>query len=107
MTHQKYQNIHVYSGVNCSSTGHYSAWISYSIAGKDGKVQKYKRAWFYLGTVSPLPQYAQDQIFDQLRTMYKDGQISFFENDRDGNARYENLRYHEPQHFEWLIGLRQ
>lgn len=100
---RKYQYIHVYSGVNCSSTGHYSARISYSIMAKDGSAQKYKRTWFYIGTVSTLPKYAQDEIFRQLRALYRDGQLNIYENDQDGNARWENLRYHEPGHFEYMI----
>ena len=100
---RKYQYIHVYSGVNCSSTGHYSARISYSIVSKDGSTEKYKREWFYIGTVSALPQYAQDEIFRILRTLYSAGLLRFYENDQDGNARWEDLRYHEPQHFEYMI----
>lgn len=100
---RKYQYIVVYSSVNCSSTGHYSARISYSIMGKYGDAQKYKREWFYIGTHSTLPQYAQDEIFRILRNLYRAGLLRFYENDQDGNARYEDLRYHEPRHFEYMI----
>jgi len=99
---RKYQNIHVCPGVNCSSTGHYAARVSYSIVSKDGNTQ-YKRDWFYIDTHSPLPQYAQDEIFRILRTLYRAGLLRFYENDQDGNARWEDLRYHEPAHFEYMI----
>jgi hypothetical protein len=100
---RKYQNIRVGFAVNCSSTGHYSARVDYSIVARDGSVKKRKRTWFYIGTKSALPQYVQDEIFRQLRALYCDGELSIYENDRDGNARYEDLRYHEPRHFEYMI----
>lgn len=106
-TGRKYQNIHVYPGVNCSSTGHYSARIAYSVVNKDNIVKDRRKAWFYIGTVSALPQYAQDEVFRQLRTLYHDKVIVFYEHGRDGNARYEDLRYHEPAHFEYMIDYKQ
>lgn len=53
-----------------------------------------------------VPKYVTEAIEAELRRLYQNGEIRFFEYDRDGNKRYENLRYCEPLHFAHYIGIR-
>ncbi len=97
--------------VYCSSTGHYQARVHVD---RDGKREHYeydfdgtllwkgKRDW----RERACPKYLEAAILEKLRELYADGILRVYENDRDGNRRYDDLRYHVPEQFEWLIGLR-
>ena len=52
-----------------------------------------------------VPQYVLDALDEQLRIKWRAGWLRFFEYDRDGCKRYEDLRYHELAQFKAMIGL--
>ena len=53
-----------------------------------------------------VPTYQRQAILAQLGTMLAQDQLRFYEVDRDGQKRWEDLRYYDPATFAWLIGAR-
>lgn len=103
---------HVSSNVYCSSTMHYAVSVKLERGTKrayyeydfDGALLwQGKRTW----RERPCPKYIEAAILEQLRAMHQAGELHVYENDRDGNRRYTDLRYHDPIHFARLIGLLQ
>lgn len=52
----------------------------------------------------PAPAYQRQAILAQLSTMLAQGELRFYEVDRDGQKRWENLRYYDRGEFVRLIG---
>lgn len=114
MTYRKFINVRVWTHINISSSGHYFAEMSYTEVDRDGKI---RRTWsrdycvsddIFLA-LSPYqdewsaPKYVYEAVHSQLIDLHEKGKLKFFEYDRDKNKRYENLRYHEPEHWQWLV----
>ena len=91
----KYQDFRVYNTVYVSSTGHYSFRVSFTENGK-----KTGRDYDY-GLYYPLrrnyPRYVTSAVELEIAKLLKSGEAKFYEVDRDGNRRYEGLRYHMPE----------
>lgn len=49
------------------------------------------------------PKYLIDEVDRQIAQGCRDGRFKFYERDRDGNKRYDNLRYHDDEHVQWFI----
>jgi hypothetical protein len=102
----RYVHEHVY----CSSTMHYAADVTLE---RNGKLAYYmydfNGSLLRLGkrgyTERPCPKYLEAAILAKLRDAYIQGVVKVYEHDRDGNRRYDGLRYHERGHFENLIGV--
>ena len=48
------------------------------------------------------PQYLIAEADRLIAQGCREGRFKFYEYDRDGNKRYENLRYHDGEHVQWL-----
>lgn len=93
-----YQNIGVLPEVHVSSSCEYSFRFHVGMA----------LVWYYFYRVIPprtkrYPNYVYETVERQILDMIRAGKLRFYECDRDGNKRYENLRYHSADSFEWVI----
>lgn len=103
MVERKYRNASIESGVYVSSTGHWFFSVSWDIHNREGvKVGRHGGDWdgdhaFLRGVKSDIPTRLPDYLNDELdRCVYeklKAGELRFYEYNRDGVKRYENLRY--------------
>lgn len=91
----KYTKIVISSTIYVSSTCHYFATVFFLENGVS------KRATLCipsdLDKSAPLPAYAKEQIKRQIRHKVEAGEMSFHEYDKEGNKRWENLRYYDPE----------
>lgn len=100
----KYTNIHVWNRVNCSSSGHYTAHVTMT----GGPSRYYSLESGFLSNSDnyalweTAPAYLEHEVKRQLIKMIEDNTIIIYENDRNGCARTENLRYHEPDELNWF-----
>lgn len=100
---RKYRNIKVSSEINVSSTGHFTARVMWT-----GGARWYALDDGFLSNSPNMhdwnsaPKYLIDETKRQIANMIKDGTAKFFEYDRDKNRRYENLRYYDPEHAQWV-----
>jgi hypothetical protein len=99
MAARKYQNIKVSDHVNVSSSFdyHFKVWWKgghrdYSLGVGFLTNHKYN-AYTWEGA----PKYLEAEVERQIATMFRDGTAKFYEYDRDGNTRYENLRYYDAE----------
>jgi hypothetical protein len=51
------------------------------------------------GCVPQMPRYVEREIEQQVIRLHDASEIKFFEQDRDGNERYEDFRYYDAE--EW------
>lgn len=94
--------------IYCTSTGHYFAkvWISDGATRDkrdidlDGCRIMWKDKPF---TYNGYPKYITQAIADGLKEKWDNGELSVYEFDRDGNRRYQQLRYHDPHRLQWQI----
>ena len=109
--------VEVSTSVYCSSSGHHVIKIYGSFGGErfnidvDGSglsyVQKRRanrwgyRPWAYVPR-GKYPAYFYAALADKLATVTADT-WTFYEVDRDGNERYEELRYHHRPAFDGLL----
>lgn len=98
----------VFTDVYCSSTGHYGVDVRISYRGHNRKRSYDFNGGFWLPQAyipATMPKYIERAVDERLRELYTAGKLRFYECDRDGNRRYDDLRYHDPRAFEWQIGL--
>lgn len=95
--------------INVSSSGNYTANVWFWEAGE-------RKSYWYdpqIGLESKsqnhftrnVPKYVIEAVEAELRRLWLNGELRFFEYDRDGNERYADLRYHCPEWFARLIGV--
>lgn len=103
MISRKFSEVSVVHEIYCSSSFDHFVGIVYRENGEwrsrdfwiDGRALLGKR-----GLSVEIPQYFLDDILRGLLQALKDG-VKVCEYDRDGNKRFEGLRYHDP---EWIQG---
>ena len=100
MSEPKYREIHVFPACNVSSTRAYTFRVSLREYRK-GKFDRVRRFWYSVGFADHprLPHYALAEIARQIVALHDVGGIKFYEHDREGNARWANYRYYDPE--EW------
>ena len=84
----------VSSTVYCTSTGHYFFSCVFDYHHSRPTIQYCLNG----GTDKPLPKYALAAIKEHIGFEGPD-KFKVYECDRDGNARYTDLRYHDPEYF--------
>ncbi len=98
MPQPKYTEVSVLSEVNVSSTRHYSFRVVIKEANKIHRVFYDGSKGFWTETTHPrFPQYVIRECQRQTMSRLLSDDTRYFEYDRDGNKRYENLRYHDPE----------
>jgi hypothetical protein len=110
MKTRKYTNIRVSKRVNVSSTCHYSFSVQFDAKRPfhfSGALHYCPGDGFWTATGYPkFPQYVTDAVNQSVLERLKDPQTVYFERDRDGNERTENLRYHDPEYVaNWARGF--
>lgn len=102
MKTRKYSDIRVTKHVNVSSTSHYSFRVQFAAKGPfhfSGALYYCPGTGFWTPTGFPkFPQYVTDAVNQSVLERLKDPETVYFERDRDGNERTENLRYHDPEY---------
>jgi len=93
--------------IYCSSSGHHFIRVSYQVAGE-------RRAGDYCFEVNSLsgkktpslilPKYFERDIKRAAHELLTNGKPVYHEYDRDGNKRYEELRYHYDDWAAWMTG---
>lgn len=115
MTEPKFFDVWIDNEIYVSSTGHYTARVGYKVRGVGGIFREARdymleNQWF-LGKRETLdfwlsaPAYLTTEANRLLVELLSSGRARFCEVDRDGNKRYEQLRYHEPERVAWLINI--
>lgn len=98
---RKYKSIRVGKQIYVDSLGHYHFRI-YGDCG--GKI--YALGFGFDDWANP-PAYVVRDVQNQIADIIESGRGAFYERDRDGNPRYENLRYHDPDLLsKWVSILR-
>jgi hypothetical protein len=98
MRERKYTQVYVLSEVNVSSTRHYSFRVTIKEATRLHRVFYDGLRGFWTETTNPrFPQYVIRECQRQTMSRLLSDDTRYFEYDRDGNKRYENLRYHDPE----------
>lgn len=84
-----------------SSSGHYHWDVGYS----DTRGKRYTGSYCYgFGLYERcIPKYLETEIEKRIADMLESGTTKFHEYDRDGNKRFENLRYHLPEYIPNMI----
>jgi hypothetical protein len=104
MKPRKYRNVTVYTKVNVSSSYHH--WFSVGITEyKDDEPQRRRRfTWSFEFGLEPrsMPQYVKREIERQVLDGIRAGSFIWYEVDRDGNERYDNLRYHSCEAVQFI-----
>jgi hypothetical protein len=103
MPQHKYTQVYVMSEVNVSSTRHYSFRVTIKEATRLHRVYYDGSKEFWTERAFPrFPQYVVRECQRQVMSRLLSDETRYFEYDRDRNKRYENLRYHDPEHVrEW------
>lgn len=105
MPAKKYQNITVSKQVNVSSSYHYHFTVKWDGGGRDYSL----RVGFLTNhqynpyTWEAAPKYLEREVERQILAMFEDKTAVFYEYDRDGNKRYENLRYWSQEDVDHYI----
>lgn len=111
MKHRKYTNVRVWDGIYCTSTYNYFVTVTWLENGKhtrremqvnDGSFDGFGTQWEWNGA----PKYLMNEIWAALWLMVQADDCRVYEKDREGERRYENLRYHEPNYLKRMVGCR-
>lgn len=98
MPQPKYTQVFVLSEVNVSSTRHYSFRVTIKEATRLHRVYYDGLKSFWTEKAYPrFPQYVVQECQRQVMSRLLSDDTRYFEYDRDGNKRYEELRYHDPE----------
>jgi hypothetical protein len=103
----KYTDIRVYGDVYVSSSFDYFARVRYSCGGKVHR----RDVWINSASIEyenglgslKIPRYFQRELERQIVALLKDPTTRFHEYDRDGNKRYEDLRYFDADYVAAII----
>lgn len=111
MKPRKYTNIQVWDGIYCSSTTDYSVDVTYLENGKRTRRTFWVNQNCFDGlgnqfTWETAPKYLLHDVNQALYLMLSAGDYQVYEIDRDGEKRYENLRYHMPNYLLRMVGGR-
>src|SRR5512145_2001717 len=102
-----YTDIRVLKAIYVSSAGHYCAHVRYThrrrrrtrdVTLSDVGVMYMKG----MGEIV-VPAYVTQEIARQVLEMMADGSASYYEYNRDGEKRYECLRYHAQENVDWIL----
>lgn len=92
---RKYTEILVSSSVYVNSQGDYT--FSVRIKGF-GHVKYDPSVGFWTATAEPkFPKYVEEAVDEQVVQILLSNDTVYYEYDRDGNKRYDNFRYHDPE----------
>lgn len=117
MTESKYvkdlkrkYTVKVYDAVYCTSTTDYYATAVIIGGGKRDRrevdIRDFRMMWHDAPfTYKGYPSYVLRSIASQLKEKLDNGELSVYEHDRDGNRRYQDLRYHRADYLEQLITM--
>lgn len=98
MPQHKYTQVFVTSEVNVSSTGHYSFHVIIVEATRLHRLYYDGLRSFWTETTDPrFPEYVIRECQYQVMNLLLSDKTRYYEYDRDGNKRYENLRYHDVE----------
>lgn len=111
---RQYINIRVHRDINVSSSGHYTAHVTYTQMRNDGTIGRTWSRHFMPDNVGFLalephqgdwkaPKYVIDQTCLGLLSLHDKGKLRFYEYDQERNKRFEELRYHEIDAWNWII----
>lgn len=105
---KRFTDVKVSSHINCSSSFDYFVPVHFSDNGKRKTLHFWINGDELLGKRGyrlEIPVYFHDAIRRELLKTLNAG-VKVYEYDRDGNERYENLRYHEPDNIQrWIEAL--
>lgn len=102
-----YQDVQVLRDVYVSSTGHYTGAVRFVRHG-----QRFKYDVDLSGGLTvfgrglneiKLPKYVMNRIRELYLEAFEHGHNQYHEYDREGNKRYEDLRYHSQEAVNWII----
>lgn len=97
----KYTNVTVSKQVYVSSHFDYFVDVTFTVDGRRrGKKSFDMRDGWFLGERLgqwDAPQYVRREVGKQLIAVLRDPETRYYEYDRDGNKRYENLRYWDAE----------
>ncbi len=105
---RRFQNIRVSKQVYVNSMTQYSTHVYFTEAGKR-KHYLWGIRDSCLTTANGrldhrrVPKYVMDAIMREMLRLTTDEQLTFYEYDRDGEKRYDGLRYHEPEYFAAIV----
>lgn len=103
---RKYGNVTIASECNVSSSHncHINFWCD---AGRFFWSDGYVMRGLKNGDCAPVdaPKYLLRDLDAKIAQAARDGRLKFFEYNRDGIKRYENLRYFHDEMLEWLKAL--
>lgn len=101
-----YKDIQVFREINVSSSGHYFGKMRYIYNGRritrdvdlsNGVIMD-KRGF----DAVQLPVYVQFRVWQLYLEAFEHKHNTFFEYDRDGNKRYDDLRYYSREGENWI-----
>lgn len=105
---RKYTDVKVSASVRCMSDGHHWFHVRYTAYQNSKSVfvwRDYNPSVGFAGLGYALgwqaPKYLIAEVDRQIGQMCRDNQFKVYECDRDGNERYDDLRYHDPDVFKW------
>lgn len=109
---RKFTSIQLSHYVNVSSSLHYhfDVWF---IEWNDTMPERRHYYWSYGDThLTPrgaqdsraVPQYVIAELLRLTQELHQRGELVFFEYDREGNKRYEDLRYHDAERWASMVG---
>lgn len=109
----RYENIHVGKRIYVSSTSHCFVRVRFDECRSGRVVKSYNRAYEIGGLMLEakdgfigrftVPNYMIREVNRQLHETLSAGAVEFYEVDRDGNERRDNLRYFDEQMWEWCL----
>jgi hypothetical protein len=101
-----YLNIQVLREIYVSSSGHYFGKMRYVHNGQrfTRDVDLNNGTVLALDDVYPvqLPQYVMRRVWELYLEAFEHGHNDYYEYDRDGNKRYDNLRYFSYEGEAWI-----
>lgn len=97
----RFTNVRLRKEVRVMSNGHY--WFRVSMDG--GRTRDYAPDTGFDGLGNSFSWAAPKYLIAETDRLIADGCATgyfvFYEHDQDGNRRYDNLRYHDPEHIQW------
>lgn len=102
-----YTDIRVHREINVSSSFDYFVKVYYKHNGQ----RMSRDYWITGGALESLqntgtvkvPRYVMHEVDAQLLDLMKSGRAKYYEYDRDGHKRYEDLRYYDPERVQGFI----
>ena len=106
MKKRAYVDIQVFREINVSSSGHYFGKMRYVHNGRRITLEVDLSNGVVMGKRNfdaiQLPQYVLRRVWELYLEAFEKGHNRYFEYDRDGNKRYDDLRYYSHESVDWI-----